>query len=773
MATAVEQARVIFDCVDTSKDGVIDQSELGKLLEALGEDPTPQNIVRALFQLDTGGDGTISFDEFVSFYKLNYLPQHPTKLLTSRHGATAIGHSKSASYTLPPPTFCFGKALQRDKENAGQVLRQLGDASDDILSRKRVKPPQKRATSTRDTIGGGVSRPTTSAARPDKATEVRQVATTLPSEAGVAFVLRQLKAQLQSCGLQAFQKLSQQLQGGASALTFSAFKALVVETLHLSATEKDLRAVFGVFDANGDGTIQASEWVAALETPLEGNRLELVAHAFATLDPSHTGYVNLSTLRRQFDGSSLTEVVSGVRTIDEVRNEFLAAMANLSPTTSISWTHFAKHYTHVSSSIADDAAFTKAVCSTWNIAPPTPATNRPSRPGSSLAVDRPGTALPGKFRPNFSRVQAPWLSHDSASSLLYESTDKATATSTIGNAGTASHGHMKELDAGMRGIFTRIRTQLNANGVMGWMALCGSLTGCGDHVAAGAPATSYTKLSLQAFKDVMKHSVGVVLSDKDWRVIFEWFAVDNALDLRHVAKQLHSPLSATRLGMVRRAYRSLDVDKCGQVPQMDLLDRFDPAQHPSVVSGKATAVEATDLLKTVLPGPFVTAAQFEAYYGCVSQGIADDAVFEQHVTPLWASRFDDVRSEGRRSSCVSSIAKVGADDQAVGCIKKTPLELYHDSQQQLAAKSAAGKKPRPLTAAREKPKKLAQANKSNVEVDGSSPEQKHQPTSTKNRRVNSTSSRPSVIAAVSTAASVKKSKPTAANAKRKLQRVQS
>ncbi|RHY27563.1 hypothetical protein DYB32_006692 [Aphanomyces invadans] len=579
MATAVEQARVIFDCVDTSKDGVIDQSELGKLLEALGEDPTPQNIVRALFQLDTGGDGTISFDEFVSFYKLNYLPQHPTKLLTSRHGATAIGHSKSASYTLPPPTFCFGKALQRDKENAGQ-----GTARSAISSSNNIVPKQK---------------------------------------------------------------LSQQLQGGASALTFSAFKALVVETLHLSATEKDLRAVFGVFDANGDGTIQASEWVAALETPLEGNRLELVAHAFATLDPSHTGYVNLSTLRRQFDGSSLTEVVSGVRTIDEVRNEFLAAMANLSPTTSISWTHFAKHYTHVSSSIADDAAFTKAV------------------------------------------------------------------------------------------------------------------------------STSYTKLSLQAFKDVMKHSVGVVLSDKDWRVIFEWFAVDNALDLRHVAKQLHSPLSATRLGMVRRAYRSLDVDKCGQVPQMDLLDRFDPAQHPSVVSGKATAVEATDLLKTVLPGPFVTAAQFEAYYGCVSQGIADDAVFEQHVTPLWASRFDDVRSEGGRSSSVSSIAKVGADDQAVGCIKKTPLELYHDSQQQLAAKSAAGKKPRPLTAAREKPKKLAQANKSNVEVDGSSPEQKHQPTSTKNRRVNSTSSRPSVIAAVSTAASVKKSKPTAANAKRKLQRVQS
>ncbi|RHY22077.1 hypothetical protein DYB25_006636 [Aphanomyces astaci] len=535
MATAVEQARAIFDCVDTSKDGVIDQSELGKLLEALGEDPTPQNIVSALFQLDTGGDGTISFDEFVSFYKLNYLPRHPTKLLSSRYGPAGIGHAKSATYTLPPPTFCFGKALQRDKENAGQ---------------------------------------------------------------GVAFVLQQLKTQLQTRGLQAFQALSQHLHGGggATSWTFPVFKSLALDTLHLSATEKDLRAVFAVFDTNGDGMIQAAEWARALETPLSGSRLELVTRAFESVDVHHTGAVSLSTLRRQFDGSALPEVESGVLTIDEVRSELLAAMTNLlTRDAAITWPEFAKHYTHVSSATSDDAAFTRVI------------------------------------------------------------------------------------------------------GVGGWMALCGESTAISlaqDPSPTKNAPPPVKKLSLQAFKDTMKNAAGVVLSDKDWRVIFEWFAVNHTLDLRHVAKQLHTPLSSIRLGLVRRAFRSIDVDKLGRVSLVELVDRFDPTQHPSVLSGKATVEEVFDVLKMVFPGPMVTAHEFEVYYGCVSQAILEDAEFELHVTSVWASRFDDVRSESGRSTSVSSSTR-GTDEPT----KKSPLTLYHESQNRLAA--ALTSKPKNTT---DKPK---------------------------------------------------------------------
>ncbi|KAF0747260.1 hypothetical protein AaE_007788, partial [Aphanomyces astaci] len=651
----------------------------------------PQNIVSALFQLDTGGDGTISFDEFVSFYKLNYLPRHPTKLLSSRYGPAGIGHAKSATYTLPPPTFCFGKALQRDKENAGQVLRQLGDASDDVLSRKRVgyKPSQSKQQPTA-LSNNTPSRPSTGVNRQDKVSETLAGSTThTNNEAGVAFVLQQLKTQLQTRGLQAFQALSQHLHGGG-------------DTLHLSATEKDLRAVFAVFDTNGDGMIQAAEWARALETPLSGSRLELVTRAFESVDVHHTGAVSLSTLRRQFDGSALPEVESGVLTIDEVRSELLAAMTNLlTRDAAITWPEFAKHYTHVSSATSDDAAFTRVVCATWNIMPP-----GSPRPRTAYTGQRPpqasttsSTAMTKEKRTNFSRIQAPWLTHDSASSLLYEGSknnDLGTATNDNEQGKTLTP-PARELDAGLRGIFTRIRTQLNAIGVGGWMALCGESTAISlaqDPSPTKNAPPPVKKLSLQAFKDTMKNAAGVVLSDKDWRVIFEWFAVNHTLDLRHVAKQLHTPLSSIRLGLVRRAFRSIDVDKLGRVSLVELVDRFDPTQHPSVLSGKATVEEVFDVLKMVFPGPMVTAHEFEVYYGCVSQAILEDAEFELHVTSVWASRFDDVRSESGRSTSVSSSTR-GTDEPT----KKSPLTLYHESQNRLAA--ALTSKPKNTT---DKPK---------------------------------------------------------------------
>jgi Ca2+-binding EF-hand superfamily protein len=70
---AMEVAREIFERIDTSRNGAIERSEMGRLLEELGVEPTNQNIVSAFLQMDGSEDGLISWEEFYDYYKKNYM----------------------------------------------------------------------------------------------------------------------------------------------------------------------------------------------------------------------------------------------------------------------------------------------------------------------------------------------------------------------------------------------------------------------------------------------------------------------------------------------------------------------------------------------------------------------------------------------------------------------------------------------------------------------------------------------------------------------------
>ncbi len=50
--------------------GSIDASELGKILDALGEDSSEERVTHAISEVDLNADGQISFDEFLKFIDL-------------------------------------------------------------------------------------------------------------------------------------------------------------------------------------------------------------------------------------------------------------------------------------------------------------------------------------------------------------------------------------------------------------------------------------------------------------------------------------------------------------------------------------------------------------------------------------------------------------------------------------------------------------------------------------------------------------------------------
>ncbi|CAK4393186.1 hypothetical protein Ae201684P_013365 [Aphanomyces euteiches] len=655
MASAIEQARAIFERVDVSKDGVVDKNELGRLLQELGEEPTPQNIVRALFQMDTSGDGTISLDEFIAFYKSNYLPTHPVKMLSTRRGHVDIGHAKSASYSLPPPTFCFGKALQRDKENAGQVMRQHGDAGDDGGVVK----------STRKTAKSMQIRPKTAPATASKTTEARQAChpSRSPRDPGIDFILVQLKRQLQQRGYDAFEAIAEQ-SSSTSSLSLPAFKTLLQTRLGLDVTPKDLRAIFSIFDADGNGSISAAEWAAAMLTPLSGVRLAAVELAFQKLDVHEYGTLSVKDLRAQFHGDGLPDVRSGLKTLEEARAEVLTALCSARAT--VSRDQFMQYYTRLSSATADDALFVRTIEMTWQIeVPPVRAT----------------TAKPKDSK--FCRVQAPWLSTDSASSLLYCGGTNASASAV--NLPAPPLTPLKELDAGLKGTLARVRNQLKTVGFAGWRAF----DVAGNDPTTTTPASA--ALTLPQFKALMKDNAAIVLSDKDWRHIFDFFASQHTatLDLNRLWPYIYEPMSVHRLGLVRRVFRQLDCEKNGWLLLDDVVASFDAARHPNVQAGHTSEDEIVQALRDAMgPGPQVSLAQFERYYGYLSQSIVDDSAFEKHVTSVWHDRFPDAAPESR--------AKITDRGTTPAVEKKDPLVMYQESLRYLD-KQLAQKAPPPTT----------------------------------------------------------------------------
>ncbi|EDO44891.1 predicted protein [Nematostella vectensis] len=58
--------RNAFDIFDRNKDGTIDHTEFGRVLQAIGYTPTISQILDILNAFDKNGDGAIDFDEFVT-----------------------------------------------------------------------------------------------------------------------------------------------------------------------------------------------------------------------------------------------------------------------------------------------------------------------------------------------------------------------------------------------------------------------------------------------------------------------------------------------------------------------------------------------------------------------------------------------------------------------------------------------------------------------------------------------------------------------------------
>ena len=75
MSLQLQEIREVFEQFDSDGGGSIDVDELRMAMRSLGQNLTKAEAEALMLELDTGGDGTIEFSEFVEFIKPKILNQ--------------------------------------------------------------------------------------------------------------------------------------------------------------------------------------------------------------------------------------------------------------------------------------------------------------------------------------------------------------------------------------------------------------------------------------------------------------------------------------------------------------------------------------------------------------------------------------------------------------------------------------------------------------------------------------------------------------------------
>ena len=61
----IQEFKEIFNIFDKTGDGTIDNTEIGEVMEGLGERLSDEEIEKLINEIDYDGDGEVDFDEFM------------------------------------------------------------------------------------------------------------------------------------------------------------------------------------------------------------------------------------------------------------------------------------------------------------------------------------------------------------------------------------------------------------------------------------------------------------------------------------------------------------------------------------------------------------------------------------------------------------------------------------------------------------------------------------------------------------------------------------
>lgn len=111
------------------------------------------------------------------------------------------------------------------------------------------------------------------------------------------------------------------------------------------------------------------------------------------------------------------------------------------------------------------------------------------------------------------------------------------------------------------------------------------------------------------------------------------------VDFNEFLRAIRGDLNETRLALIRKAYDKLDVNGDGTVTLDDVAKLYDVSQHPDVISGKLSPMEAyrqfMSLWDTQVADGIVTFDEFCDYFRDVSASIDSDEYFRVMMINAW------------------------------------------------------------------------------------------------------------------------------------------
>jgi len=355
--------------------------------------------------------------------------------------------------------------------------------------------------------------------------------------------------------------------------------------------EEEAELIFDYIDRDRSGSIDYDEFVRAVRGPMNAFRKELVAEAFHRLDLDNSGVIDLSDIKQVYDPSSHPEVLQGVKSEEDVLNEFLETFElhhslNGRRDRRVTFEEFEEYYNNISASIDNDKYFEVMIVKAWGL------DKQPPQPQKS----------PSK-QPNQVEIRNP---------------------------------------RSVQEILEKFREKLAARGVRGILGLARQFKIMDDDNSKFINYNEFRK----ACRDYR-----ITVDDKEIQLLYEAIDVDDSGEINYdeLLRAIRGPLNSFRKGLVDQAWNKLDKDRNGVLDIDDIRDVYSAKQHPDVRAGKRTEDDVLgEFLETFemhhnLKTPSardrrVTYEEFLEYYNNVSASIDDDRYFELMMTNAWKLR---------------------------------------------------------------------------------------------------------------------------------------
>ncbi|CCW66497.1 unnamed protein product [Phytomonas sp. Hart1] len=154
---------------------------------------------------------------------------------------------------------------------------------------------------------------------------------------------------------------------GGSCITHDAFRTSLKEVeVHLD--ENQLKVIYTILDQSGSGTLDPSEFVAALRNSISPIRRVWVRRVLNGFSLNPDGAIPIAELHANFCAKGHPDVVSGVRTAGDVAEDFQSSFnETTNPDGVVSSQEFEEYYAGVSGTFCDDVDFVAMLRSLWSI----------------------------------------------------------------------------------------------------------------------------------------------------------------------------------------------------------------------------------------------------------------------------------------------------------------------------------------------------------------------------------------------------------------------